>query len=48
MANPPKGGDAKLRVYSPKATTAGLPSVSRRDAFGLGCPEAWVEGTSPA
>jgi len=29
-ANPPKGGDAKLRVYSASAMTAGLPELNVR------------------
>jgi hypothetical protein len=38
MAKPPKGGDAKLRVYSQEATIAGLPKVYWWRRLWLGNP----------
>jgi len=33
-ANPPKGGDAKPRVYSRKAMIAGLPTIAEIGSLG--------------
>jgi hypothetical protein len=43
-AKPPKGGDAKLRVYSRKAMIAGLPTVGFHNAFELSRPKALFFG----